>query len=168
MFLRFFYTALPGLVAFAAALIPDSHMSALEKLYNSTDGPRWNLTSIFFPGMSWNFTTTVEGVYLSNPCSDVWYGIGCNKSTIIQLMLSTSSLWGSLPTELGLLTGLQELSLDNNSLEGPIPPELGLLSGLQLLWLSSNSLDGSLPSELGLMTGLSYLDLNSNSLEGPM
>ena len=44
-----------------------------------------------------------------------------------------SSLTGTLPSELGLLTALVELILDGNSLTGSLPTELGLLTSLEMM-----------------------------------
>ncbi|KAK3276692.1 hypothetical protein CYMTET_15258 [Cymbomonas tetramitiformis] len=48
-----------------------------------------------------------------------------------QLDLYANSITGPLPTELGLLTSLQDLHLHDNSITGPLPTELGLLTSLQ-------------------------------------
>ena len=39
-----------------------------------------------------------------------------------------------------------------NDLEGTIPTQLGALSGLQWLWLSSNGLNGTIPTQLGALS----------------
>ena len=85
------------------------------------------------------------------------------------LMPSSSSYnWrpGSIPSELGNLSGLQGLKLSYNSLTDRIPTELGNLSSLQGLYLENNALTGSIPSELGNLTPLINLFLNNNRLTG--
>ena len=86
-----------------------------------------------------------------------------------------TSLWGTIPTELGSLTSLTSLDLSGNSLWGTIPTELGSLTGLTSLDLSGNSLSGPIPTELGSLTSLTsldlsgsltYLDLSGNNLTG--
>ncbi|KAK3279126.1 hypothetical protein CYMTET_12974 [Cymbomonas tetramitiformis] len=47
--------------------------------------------------------------------------------------LFQNSLDGSIPTELGALTALKNLSLYENSLDGSIPTELGALAALTIL-----------------------------------
>jgi hypothetical protein len=46
------------------------------------------------------------------------------------------------------------LSLENNRLTGLIPSELGLMVGLLNMTLSSNELLGPIPTELGTMISL--------------
>ncbi len=82
------------------------------------------------------------------------------------LYLGSNSLSGTLPSELGSLSNLQDLSLEENSLSGTLPSELGSLSNLQVLNLDRNSLSGTLPSELGSLSNLQYLWLESNDFRG--
>ncbi|MYI28063.1 MAG: hypothetical protein F4064_08210, partial [Acidimicrobiales bacterium] len=63
--------------------------------------------------------------------------------------VSANDLSGSIPPELGNLTGLETLSLSGNALSGSIPPSLGNLTNLTRLSLYSNELSGSIPPELG-------------------
>jgi hypothetical protein len=73
----------------------------------------------------------------------------------------------AIPTELGLLTKLKELSIYGMQLTGTIPSELGLMaSSLTALYLHENYLSGKIPSELGLLTNLSSLWLHVLALTG--
>ena len=63
--------------------------------------------------------------------------------------LSENQLTGTIPTALGGLSNLLELSLYNNQLTGQIPSELGGLINLQQLYLFENQLSGEIPAELG-------------------
>jgi hypothetical protein len=56
---------------------------------------------------------------------------------------------GTIPSEIGYLTLLTDLSLDQARLTGEIPSELGLLTNLEVLTLMVNSLEGIIPSEVG-------------------
>jgi hypothetical protein len=56
---------------------------------------------------------------------------------------------GTIPSEIGYLTLLTDLSLDEASLTGEIPSELGLLTNLEVLTLMINYLEGTIPSEVG-------------------
>jgi hypothetical protein len=56
---------------------------------------------------------------------------------------------GAIPSEIGYLTLLTDLSLDEAKLTGEIPSELGLLTNLKVLTLMVNSLEGTIPSEMG-------------------
>ena len=76
---------------------------------------------------------------------------------------------GSIPPELGLLTGLRKLDLSNTpGLTGPIPPELGNLTNLTELVLNDNTLSGPIPAELANLSNLKELNLASNRLSGPV
>ena len=96
-----------------------------------------------------------------------WDGVttGGSPSRLTELDLNEESLDGSIPAELGDLSGLEVLDLSGNDLDGSIPSELGDLSSLEVLDLSGNDLDGNMPSELGSLSSLERLDLGHNSLD---
>jgi Leucine-rich repeat (LRR) protein len=76
------------------------------------------------------------------------------------------TITGTLPAELGLLTGLQDLRLQNNSLTGIIPPGYGAWASLEWLDLSSNRLTATLPSEIGQWVSIETLNIAQNQLQG--
>jgi Leucine-rich repeat (LRR) protein len=68
------------------------------------------------------------------------------------LHLSNNRLSGTIPSALGFLTGLVELSFSNDyALVGTVPTELGLLKQLTFLDLINTRLSGSIPIELHWM-----------------
>ncbi len=77
-------------------------------------------------------------------------------------------LTGAIPPELGQLTLLQHLTVEGNNLAGPIPSELGRLTQLRSLSLPNNQLTGPIPPELGQLQRLVSLNLSANQLSGPM
>ena len=83
------------------------------------------------------------------------------------MYLQNNALTDPIPTELGQLTALENLSLNNNALTGTIPTELATLTELKYLHLSFNQLTGSIPPELGQLTGLWQFNLRNNQLTGP-
>ena len=97
-----------------------------------------------------------------------WDGVttGGTPSRVRKLELADKSLTGTIPAELGSLTGLKHLDLSDNSLTEGIPAELGSLTGLKHLDLSDNSLTGGIPAELGLLHNLVSVKLSGNSLTG--
>ena len=101
------------------------------------------------------------------PISD-WQGIavGGEPRMVRRLALSELGLTGSIPAELGLLSGLTDLDLSGNWLSGAIPPELGSLRELEALDLSANFLVGSIPAELGMLDRLYSLTLSGNGISG--
>ncbi len=82
------------------------------------------------------------------------------------LELQYNELTGSIPTSVGGLSKLEELSLYGNDFTGPIPPELSNLANLTGLRLAFNRLSGSIPVELGNLTQLTVLGLDDNQLSG--
>ena len=77
-------------------------------------------------------------------------------------------LTGSIPAQLGNLSGLTSLYLDGNRLTGSIPPRLGRLLNLSWLHLTRNQLTGALPTQLGELSNLTNLRLEDNRLSGPI
>jgi len=83
------------------------------------------------------------------------------------LLVRDQSLTGTLPTELGTLTALQNLRLDGNAFTGGIPTEMGLLIAMESFFLyGSTGLGGTIPTELGTCAALESLQLNDNGLTG--
>uniref|UniRef100_A0A7S1CZH2 Uncharacterized protein n=1 Tax=Cyclophora tenuis TaxID=216820 RepID=A0A7S1CZH2_CYCTE len=72
-----------------------------------------------------------------------------------------------MPTELGQLIELEDLTLTSNQLTGTIPSELGNCGKLRRLLLNTNFLQGTIPTELG-QKGLETIDLETNYLMPPM
>ena len=87
---------------------------------------------------------------------------------LTQLVIVDGHLTGPIPPELASLTNLTGLHLFSNQLTGPIPEELGRLTNLQDLSLYDNQLTGTIPPELGNLTRLEALHLDSNQLTGPI
>lgn len=72
----------------------------------------------------------------------------------------SAELSGTIPKELGNLTGLTRLHLFSNGLSGTIPTQLGDLTNLRL---SANNLSGTIPAQLGDLTNLTHVKLYDNS-----
>eukprot|EP00300_Choanocystis_sp_HF-7_P020078 c20501_g2_i6.p1 GENE.c20501_g2_i6~~c20501_g2_i6.p1 ORF type:complete len:701 (+),score=186.09 c20501_g2_i6:110-2212(+) len=71
----------------------------------------------------------------------------------------------SVPSQIGLLSGLQYLLLRQNKLSGTLP-DLTRLTRLIVLDLSGNSFDGGLPGWVWHANSLEYLLLHQNKLSG--
>ena len=128
--------------------------AALVALYNATGGANWK------QNRNW----------LSDKLVSEWYGVGVNKITkrVSHINLDSNNLNGTIPPELGNLSGLVNLHLFNNSLAGNIPSELGDLHNLEVLSIGTNSLSGAVPSEIGSLTKLKWMYLNNNDLTGTL
>ena len=109
--------------------------------------------------LNWNPETRIEE----------WVGVSIEGSPprVTRLSLGDrfkgqTNLSGTIPLEIGNLTGLQSLNLAHNRFSGPIPAELGGLTQLQRLVLAHNRMSGPIPEELGNLTQLRHLDLSHN------
>lgn len=127
--------------------------AALEAVYAALGGPDW----------------TNNDNWLSGRSLDTWHGIEVDgDGRVAELDLEFNGLEGTLPPELGDLSGLWSLNLSRNALTGGIPAELGRLSALGSLELNANRLTGPIPSHLGDLRRLWTLDLSRNQFEGPI
>ncbi len=132
-----------------ATLAADS--LALVAFYNATGGPGWR------DARNW----------LTGPVS-TWGWVRVEVGRVTTLQLIDQNLTGSIPPEIGQLTGLTYLRIsDNPNLTGSIPPEIGQLTELTTLEISGNpNLVGEIPSEVSRFTGLTRLWLANNGLTG--
>ncbi|KAH8938145.1 hypothetical protein BDL97_16G067100 [Sphagnum fallax] len=105
-----------------------------------------------------NLTSGIDSYALDIICG---WRMGCSR-------LTAAGIVGTLPSAIGNLSHLVELTLtDNPGLSGNIPPELGNLTNLVILNLSNNDLNGSIPAELfGSNSTLQQIDLSNNQLSG--
>lgn len=84
------------------------------------------------------------------------------------LRLHMNGFFGSVHTEIGLMTNLQELHLFGNYFGGALPTELANLKKLEKLDVYANALEGKIPSQLGELKRLKELDVHDNFLVGRM
>ncbi|KAJ9701123.1 hypothetical protein PVL29_006460 [Vitis rotundifolia] len=75
--------------------------------------------------------------------------------------LSSNDLWGSIPTEISSLSGLEFLNLSCNNLMGTIPEKMGRIKALESLDLS-----GEIPQSMKNLSFLSHLNLSYNNFLG--
>lgn len=126
-------------------------MYLLSVLFYATEGQTW------FNSNLW----ASDGPYCS------WWGVLCNENLdVIELNLESNNLVGTLPTELGLLSTLQNLTLADNAIGSTIPSEIGMLSSLVSVDAHGNLLEGSLPLEIGRLGALDRMNFSFNKLRG--
>ena len=94
------------------------------------------------------------------------YGVICSQGKVEELKLGGVGIDGSIPEEIGLLSGLKILEMQDNHLKEQIPSSLGMLKELQVLNLMGNLFVGPLPNELGSLVYLESLLLHSNRIHG--
>ncbi|CAB9507773.1 Leucine Rich Repeat [Seminavis robusta] len=136
----------------------------LATLYYATNGDDW------FGNDKWLN-------YDADECHDwfnlaslppLYFDVCTTEGDFNALVLVHNSMKGTLPRELGLLTGLQALILGDGFLNGPIPSEIWELPILWVLAVYRNQLTGTLPPEgmVAAQSSKSYLDLAGNQLSG--
>ena len=118
-------------------------------------------------------TVALPQVMGSTYCS--WPGITCGgprSGDVVQFTIAGSFnrgfVQGSIPYQIGDLTGLSVLKLPYNALGGTIPPELGRLLRLASLDLSGNGFTGGVPASLVQLDHLSWMSLSSSNLSGTL
>ncbi|WJX82643.1 non-specific serine/threonine protein kinase [Trifolium repens] len=102
-----------------------------------------------------------------------WKGISCNSTTqaVTSIILPSSSLTGTLPTNIHILTNLTHVDLHNNSLNGPLPDfsELDLLQTISLGHNKFSSVpDNCFQNIFNLRTINLSNNLNLNNWDFPM
>jgi hypothetical protein len=126
------------------------HKAALVDFYHSTNGPHW--------AVQWNLS--------SDPCSDGWYGIKCEGSSVFTISIQGNDLEGTIPSSISSIDSLRFFYLSRNNLSGTIPSSIVSLARLEQLGLDENSLSGGIPSNISQLAGLQSLFLQGNGLTG--
>lgn len=85
-----------------------------------------------------------------------------------QIDLSTTHVWGTIPSAVGSLSGLHRLLLGDNGLSGTIPANFGSLNSLSYFDASRNFFSGPLPVSIANAEQLIHLNLDNNQLSGPI
>lgn len=136
---------------------------ALATFFYATNGSEW-MTSDETSTSRQSFSSWLD--LASSECE--WFGVECNANEYVRVLrMDGVGLTGSLPSELDLLVdSLEEVYFNNNQLSSSIPTTIGLLTGLRRLQLSQNNLLGSLPPEVGTMRSLRLLSVKNNQLTG--
>ncbi|OQY27790.1 MAG: hypothetical protein B6244_09360 [Candidatus Cloacimonetes bacterium 4572_55] len=123
---------------------------ALIALYNATNGDNW----------------TDNTNWLSNQPINTWEGVTVGGGRVTELRLDRNGLSGTIPSEIGDLTGLERLDFSSNDLGGSIPTEIGNLTQLRRLYLDDCNFTGGIPTWIDNLMELERLDFSSNDLGG--
>mmetsp|Transcript_26334 Transcript_26334/g.60666 ORF Transcript_26334/g.60666 Transcript_26334/m.60666 type:complete len:339 (-) Transcript_26334:478-1494(-) len=95
------------------------------------------------------------------------FAVVCNANGVVgSLDFDDNNVGGTLPEEIGLLSGLQVLNADGNAIGGTLPRTLGQLVRMRVLDLDDNEITGTLPEDIFALPSLETLDLNTNLLAG--
>lgn len=122
-------------------------------LFGLWDGPSWS----------------VKDKWLSSGDECDWYGLQCNtQGEVVNINLNSNNALVNLSPIAALLTQIESMDLGYTVLQGnTIPSEVGLLSNLVELTLSASKIKGTLPIELFNLGGtLQFLDISENALSG--
>ena len=143
-----------------ASLIASTQRQALIAFYNSTNGDGWVVKS------GWKTPPLYPDGFAMPGTEGSWLGLTVVSGTVTGISLYNNNLSGTIPPELGNLTGLQTLQLGYDPLTGTISSEWANLTNLQTLYISYTQLSGTIPSWLGTLNHLSTLRLEGNQLSG--
>lgn len=91
-------------------------------------------------------------------------GIICDyiHSYITQIYIPNNNLYGTIPSEIRLLTNLKEFNLYNNLIYGIIPSELSQLLNLEALILHTNQINDTIPLWLPSLFKLNIFNIGNN------
>ncbi|KAJ7968725.1 Receptor-like protein kinase [Quillaja saponaria] len=117
------------------------------------------------PNSVGNFSSSFQDFYMwdCEITGSIPQEIG-NLSGLIRLDFSGNDIGGSIPTKIKELMNLQQLNLEENRLDGSFPDEFCQLKNLDGLILSHNKIYGPMPECLGNLTFLRQLYIDSNNL----
>lgn len=97
-------------------------------------------------------------------------GVSCDQNQrVTALTISNVPLFGTIPSEIGVLNKLVNLTLVAINLTGEFPAEFSNLTSIKFVNLSSNLLSGDFPGEIVTdMTELEAFDVYDNNLTGKL
>ena len=122
---------------------------ALIAFYDSTGGDNWQIND------NWKSDT---------PLGE-WYGVNTDEEgRVRELDLTGNNLVGSIPSKIGDLEKLINISLENNEITGSIPLEIEHLHQLEILNISWNKLTGVIPLGIFNLVNLKKIDLGVNNI----
>jgi Leucine-rich repeat (LRR) protein len=101
---------------------------------------------------------------VENECA--WVSTVQCTSGQVTYVAATNPIQGTLPPDLGWLTGMKAVSLTSNGIGGSIPSSIGAWTAIEFLNLSGNQLTGTIPSSIGAWKIINTMYLNGNQLTG--
>eukprot|EP00550_Attheya_septentrionalis_P005119 CAMPEP_0198284478 /NCGR_PEP_ID=MMETSP1449-20131203/3945_1 /TAXON_ID=420275 /ORGANISM="Attheya septentrionalis, Strain CCMP2084" /LENGTH=459 /DNA_ID=CAMNT_0043981567 /DNA_START=151 /DNA_END=1533 /DNA_ORIENTATION=+ len=150
--------------------------------YFSTEGSRWreckapndfnSPAEIELANEACNITSEYgddpkSNAWLTPESECAWGGTSCNTGTTMDSIdFQDNIIAGLLPSELGQLTGLENLALEEGLISGTIPSQLGSLQLLEILDLNINSMSGTIPASLYTLENLIEFDIDTNDFSG--
>ncbi|XP_028117118.1 putative receptor-like protein kinase At3g47110 [Camellia sinensis] len=146
-------------------------LNFISSLINATNlqflGVNINYFGCKLPESIGNLSSNLQVLYLDN--NQIFGSIPTGIVNLVGLQsldMQFNQLTSSIPSGIGKLQNLHELKLGYNSLSGNIPSSLRNLSLLSKLFLGVNNFHGSIPPSLGNCSNLQMLLLSQNNLTG--
>ncbi|XP_052109650.1 receptor-like protein EIX2 isoform X1 [Arachis duranensis] len=144
-----------------------------NKLSGSIPNCLHNMTSMISPYASMDvFKILTRTKYSKRGFSFVYFRV-VTKYMVLDFVhsiclvdLSSNEFFGTIPSGLFMLIGLQSLNLSHNQLMGSISQHVSNLTLLESLDLSNNLLSGQIPQSMSGMSFLEVLNLSCNNFEG--
>jgi Leucine-rich repeat (LRR) protein len=149
----------------AARLLEFQQRYVLAVVYYALNGANWwyDLSFLSDSGIcTWNQVWQKSDEAMTAASSGAPFtrvGVDCldgNRNQIKALLLPANNLEGQVPSEIGLLTALEDINLYGNFVSGILPDSMAALTMLHSVSLHNNTLTGKLPTWL-LGTTLSLL-----------
>ena len=113
----------------------------------------------------YNTTALIQNIFLSENRLTHLVGVSSATGLLRELSLSSNAFEGKFPHELTKLNKLKVLHVSYNpGVIGSLPSDIGNMSNLQDLELSYTSLGGVLPLEIGNLSLLQYLVMDETQL----
>ncbi|XP_069149600.1 probable LRR receptor-like serine/threonine-protein kinase At3g47570 [Solanum lycopersicum] len=123
----------------------------------------------FFPASVRNFSDSLQ-IFEGWTCKlkgSIPQEIG-NLTGVIRINFSQNNLTGHIPKTIQGMLNLQEFYLESNKIEGIIPDVICNLKKLGALYLSGNQFSGRVPPCLGKVTSMRYLYIADNMLNSSL
>jgi len=153
----------PGYKALCWAMTQDR----LYDNYRYCDGTLLQRFVLIYFYYTEGFLADFEELSLLDTCD--WPGISCDsyQQFVTSIDLSNQNLTGTLTTEIGLLTTLENINLSNNDLKGNIDESLHRnLHQIKFFNIGNNSFGGAFPYEILSHPHLVELNISGNNFVG--
>jgi len=147
------------------------HGSVPTELWKLTGMTRLDLEDNFLTGtfpQELSQMSNLELAFLDNNLfsgtlpTHIWQGF----PKMIALTVHSTAISGTIPTETGLMTTLEEIWFADMPIQGTIPSEIANMRDLQMLFLHVTDLTGTIPSEFATLDQLHIITLSNTSLTG--
>jgi len=135
------------------------YMTSYISFFNAQTGPIPTSLGLILPLQTFDVESNNMDGDLFKP---EFYGL----QEIINFRASLNNFRGTIPTEIGQWTKLQNLWFAQNFITGTLPTEIGNCVDMGAFLFYENEIQGTLPTELGNMNALTWIDMEDNQIVG--